>query len=323
MDNTTHFGSPVGYGTRPSTPRRTSRAATQKLAGQHAADSQTISSAHVRRDRKRQGNRRITVTAMRETLLKDLAKYPLCNFFLRRCVEIMTDEQVNDDLAGEPDLSLLLHFDKPDQMERLEDLFARTMRTFGLSKEELKAQAEFNFDVYDMRGFESVRGVFRLANALSEIGFTKFEFLKGEGLADLTAIKDGQRWFIEVKTLVLQTKAEEIDVNGTMEVLEVDKFQPASRSIAEYADTVSKQVAGNLIEKARKQLLETVEKQGEAKKMVGIVLNLFAADFFLEPELPSTRKSVIAGPMASIDGSNVASFQCETQTALSPAGMVS
>lgn len=221
---------------------------------------------------------------MRDTLLQNLAKYPLCDFFLRQCVETMSDKQVTDDLAEEPDLSLLLHFDKPDQMGRLEELFARTMKTFGLSKEELKAKAEFNFDVYDMKGFESVRAVFRLAYALSEVGFTQFALLEGKGLSDLTAMKDGQRWFIEVKVLVLQTKPQEFEVNGTTEILRVDKFQPKTCSIAEYVERVSRQIAGNPIEKARQQLIETVKKQGEAKKMVGLVLNLFAGDFFLDAE---------------------------------------
>jgi len=221
---------------------------------------------------------------MKNALLKLLANYALCDFFLRQCVENMTLEQVTNDLAEKPDLSLLLHFDKPDQMGRLEELFARTMKTFGLSKEELRAKAEFNFDVYEMKGFESVRAVFRFANALSEIGFTQFAFLKGKGLADLRAIKDGQPWFIEVKTLVLQTKPKEFNVNGAREVLEVDKFQPESCSIDEYVEKVCRQVAGNFIEKARQQLLDTIKKEGEAKKMVGLIVNLFAGDFFLDDE---------------------------------------
>jgi hypothetical protein len=226
----------------------------------------------------------VAATVMKEALLKDLAKYPLCDFFLGQCVKTMSDKQVTDDLAEKPDLSLLFHVDKPDQMGRLEEIFAKTMKTFGLSNEELKAKAGFNFDVYDMTGFESVRGVFRLANALSEFGFTQFGFLKGKGLADLSAIKDGQRWFIEVKTLVLQTKPKEFDVNGTRETLEVDKFQPETCAIEEYVEAVSKQIAGNPIEKARQQLIETLKKEGEAKKMVGLVVNLFAADFFLDAE---------------------------------------
>ena len=217
-------------------------------------------------------------------LLERLAIHPLCDFFLRKGVETMSDAQVADEIVENADLSLLLKFDEPNQMGRLEELFDRTMKTFGLPKEELKAQAEFNFDVYDTKGFESVRAVFRLANALSEVGFTQFAFLKGNGLADLCAIKDGQPWFIEVKTLVQQTKPKEFTVNGTTEPFEVDKFQPESCSTNEYMENVSKQVAGNPIEKARQQLLETVKKKGEAKKMVGLVVNLFAIDFFLDAE---------------------------------------
>jgi hypothetical protein len=220
----------------------------------------------------------------KDVLLNNLAKYALCDFFLQKCVASMHDNQIEEDLAKEPDLSLLQHFDKPDQMKLLEDLFARAMTTFDLSKEELKAKANFNFDVYDMTGFESTRAVFRLANDLSGVGFAKFSFLIGKGLADLTAMQDGQRWFIEVKTLVLQTKAKEFDLNGTAETFEIDKFQPANCSIEEYVEKVSKQIAGNLIEKARQQLLDTIEKEGQAKKMVGLVVNLLAADLFLDAE---------------------------------------
>ena len=219
-----------------------------------------------------------------KTLLNDLAKYPLCDFFLRRCVESMSQRQINDDLAEEPDLSLLLHFDKPGTMGRLEEFFAKTMVTFGLSKEELKAKADFNFGVYDMKGFESVRGVFRLANALSENGFTQFVFLKGKGLADLKAVKNAQEWLIEVKTLVLQTKPHQFKTNGPIEVLPVDKFQPKNNRIEDYVEKVSMQIAGNLVEKARQQLIDTVKKEGEAKKMIALVVNLFAADLFLDAE---------------------------------------
>jgi hypothetical protein len=221
---------------------------------------------------------------MKNTLLANLAQYPLSDFFLRRCVETMSDKQVTDDLAEKPDFSLLFHFDNPYQMGRLEELFAKAMETFRLSKEELKAQAEFNFDVYDIEGFESARAVFRLANALSEAGFTQFAILKGKGLADFRAMNNGQRWFVEVKTLILQTKPKKFDVNGTTETLDVDKFQPKSCSTEEYVEKISRRIAGNLIEKARQQLLETVKREGEARKMVGLVVNLFAIDFFLDAE---------------------------------------
>ncbi len=222
------------------------------------------------------------ISAMRTRFLADLAKYPLCNFFLRACVEGMSNKEIEDDLAEEPDLSLLCHFDKTDQMGGLEALFARTMKTFGLPKEGLKAKSEFNFDVYDMEGFESVRAVFRVANSLSDVGFTQFHFLGGTGLADLGAAKNGQQWFIEVKTVVLQTKPQVIEFGGKSETLIVDKFQPASRNIAEYVETVSKLLAGNHIQKARTQLLNTVKQLGAAKKMAAISVNLFAAPFFLD-----------------------------------------
>ena len=218
----------------------------------------------------------------REKLLADLAKYSLCDFFLRACLEAMSDKDVTDDLAAEPDVSLLQHFDNPQEMGGLEGLFFRTMGIFGLSKEELKVRAGFNFNAYDMEGFESVRAVFRVANALSEIGFTQFGFLGGTGLADLGAKKGGQQWFIEVKTVVLQTKPQVVELGGKTETLTVDKFQPASRSIAEYVETVSKLIAGNHIQKARAQLLNTVKQLGAAKKMTAIAVNLFAAPFFLD-----------------------------------------
>ena len=98
----------------------------------------------------------VTVLAahIRKRLLSDLGKYPLCDFFLiflRRCVESMSWNQIQEDSGGYPDLSLVAHFDKLDEMRRLEEFFANTMKTFGVSKERLKAKAEFNFDVYDPR----------------------------------------------------------------------------------------------------------------------------------------------------------------------------
>ncbi len=224
------------------------------------------------------------ILAMRAKLLADLSKYPLCDFFLRVSVKAMSNEEVTNDLAAESDTSLLQHFDKPKQMGGLEDLFSRTMGIFGLSKEDLGVKAGFNFNAYDMDGFESVRAVFRVAIALSDVGFTQFRFLGGTGLADLGATENGQQWFIEVKTLVLQTKPQEIEFGGKTQALIVDKFQAASRNIAEYVETVSKVIAGNHIQKARKQLLNTVKELGAAKKMAAIALNLFAAPFFLDCE---------------------------------------
>jgi hypothetical protein len=232
---------------------------------------------------------------MKETLLINLAKYPISDFFLRKCVETMSDEQVTDDLARDPDLSHLLHFDEPDQMGRLEELFAVTLKIFGLSKEELKAQAHFNFDVYDMEGFESTRAVFRLAKALNEVGFEEFAFLRGKGLADLKASKESQPWFIEVKTLVFQSRPKEFKANGSTEIFQVDKFQPESCNIEEYVEKVCRQIVGNVIGKAGQQLLDTVKKEGEARKMVGLVVNLFAGDFYLQDENLSDIYSRLCG----------------------------
>ena len=222
------------------------------------------------------------ISALKGKLLEHLAMYPLCDFFLRACVQAMSDKEIADDLAAEPDASLLQHFEKPNEMDGLEVLFSRTMGIFGLSREELAAKAGFNFNVYDFEGFESVRAVFRIANALLEVGFNQFRFLGGTGLADLGATKNGQQWFIEVKTVVLQVKPQVIEFGGKTETLTVDKFQPASRNIAEYVETVSKLIAGNHIQKARTQLLNTVKHLGDAKKMAAIVVNLFAAPFFLD-----------------------------------------
>jgi hypothetical protein len=164
-------------------------------------------------------------------------------------------------------------------MKLLEDLFDQTMKTFRLEKEQLKTKSEFNFDTYDQRGFESVRGVFRFSNAAAEKGFTDFAFVAGEGLADLEAKKDGERWFIEVKTLVVQLKERTINVGSGTEVLVVDKFQPDSNKISDYVEIVSRQIAANLVGKARNQLSNTVKQKGEAKKMIALVINLFGADF--------------------------------------------
>jgi len=101
-------------------------------------------------------------------------------------------------------------------------------------------------------------------------------------VADLVARKGGERWFIEVKTLVLQTKPQVITLGGKTETLVVDKFQPESRSIADYVETVARLLAGNHVQKTRTQLLKTVELLGSGKKMAAIAVNLFAAQFFLD-----------------------------------------
>ena len=222
---------------------------------------------------------------LRRRLLKELSKYLLCDFFLRLCVQNMSDKEVAQDLDEEPEFALLCHFANPKAMGGLEKLFADAIKVFGLSKEQLKAQADFNFDVFDMTGFEGQRGVFRLANALAQdAGFSEFAFLKGDGLCDLTAMKDGEQWYIEIKTLILQTKEREFRVKGGTEILNVDKFQPESNNIADYVEAVTKKIAGSFIERARQQLIETAKKKGEGKKMVALVVNLFAAEFFLDRE---------------------------------------
>lgn len=221
---------------------------------------------------------------MRLKLLELLAKYPLCDSFLKTCVQGMSDEQIEQDLKSEADHSLLQHFDQPQQMDLLEQMFKRALQNFSLSRDEVKRECGFNFDAYDMTGFESVRGVFRMVNALSERGFAEFAFIQGKGLADLQANKSSERWFIEVKTLVLQTKPHEIEFNGKKEILTVDKLQPKSNNIGEYVESATKLIAGNHIEKARNQLLNTIQKLGSAKTMVALAVNLFAADFFLDTD---------------------------------------
>jgi len=85
---------------------------------------------------------------------------------------------------------------------------------------------------------------------------------------------------IEVKAVVLQTKPQVIEFGGKTETLTVDKFQPASPSVEEYVETVSRLIAGNHIQKARTRLLSTVKDLGAGKKMAAIAVNLFAAPFF-------------------------------------------
>jgi len=73
-----------------------------------------------------------------------------------------------------------------------------------------------------------------------------------------------------------------VTLGGKTETLVVDKFQPESRNIADYVETVSRLLAGNHIQKARIQLLKTVGQFGPGKKLAAIAVNLFAAQFFLD-----------------------------------------
>ncbi len=178
------------------------------------------------------------------------------------------------------------------------------METFGLSKEDLKRKAEFNFDVYDIRNFESVRAVFRFANALSEVGFTNFVLIVAQGLADFMATRGGQRWFVEVKALVLQTKPQEFEIAGKIGTFTVDKFQPESRNTADYVENVSRLLARRHVPDARQQLLRTVEKMGAGKKMAAIVVNLFLVDF-IDPDCLRLVETRLSGKAVGSGGSTI------------------
>ena len=159
-------------------------------------------------------------------------------------------------------------------MERLETLFSRSLEILGIPKEELQDSLEFNLKSYDIRNFESTRGLLRFIVRLPSLGYSRIRILTGKGLADLEFYSERQRWFAEVKTPTLQY--------GVREGLTVDKHQPESCNIAEYVDNVTRFLADGRVSRARKHLCSTREQLGPAETMIGIVLNWLAAGFFLE-----------------------------------------
>ena len=218
----------------------------------------------------------------RRELLQVLGTYPHCDYFLRQCVENMRPEEIETDLRADPDHSLLQHFRCARHMTLLEGMFTGGLAVLDVPQEALQRRPEFNLGRYNLENFESARGILRLVVALSKEGFSEIRLLDGPGLADLRAKRDGVDWYVEAKTLILQTKTLRRQFEGREYELVVDKFQPRSCNIAEYIQNLTRALASEEIPKARAQLLNTEEELGQGRKMAAIVVNWFAADVFLE-----------------------------------------
>lgn len=78
-----------------------------------------------------------------------------------------------------------------------------------MTKEDLRARQEFNFDSGDANNLESAIGVLRAAIHLGQAKFSEITLIKSNSTspeADLTAKKNGRKVCFEVKTVTKQSK---------------------------------------------------------------------------------------------------------------------
>jgi len=99
----------------------------------------------------------------------------------------------------------------PGLLDRYEQVFADGLNTLGLTKEQLRSRAEFNFGSCDAANLESAIGVLRAAKALNLLGFSNVRLTKAgkSTSADLTCEKNDHQVFCEVKTITKQSAGRE------------------------------------------------------------------------------------------------------------------
>lgn len=131
-------------------------------------------------------------------ILKEVTAYPLCDYFLRESLTQLREEDIQNDWH------FFCFFHNPTEMQKLERIFQRGMEAFALSKEELRARSEFNFDAsLNKENFEAFRGVLRAGAALKQgCYFETLELVKGHKPGDVLCRRDGNISAMEVKTWV-------------------------------------------------------------------------------------------------------------------------
>lgn len=108
-------------------------------------------------------------------------------------------------LAANPNDNLNFPPDQfPAGFERYEVLFHDALFHLKMTKQELRAKQEFNFDSGDANNLESAVGVLRVAIHLGQAGFSEIVLIRSNHKlpgADLTAKKNGHLVCFEVKTI--------------------------------------------------------------------------------------------------------------------------
>jgi hypothetical protein len=131
-------------------------------------------------------------------LSPDPAKYPLCGYFLSSYLK----KNPNDAEIFPPGQF-------PDGFFRYEALFHDSLFHLKMTKENLRARQEFNFDSGDANNLESAIGVLRTAIHLGRAKFSEITLMKSKQKwpeANLTAKKNDRKVCFEVKTITKSSK---------------------------------------------------------------------------------------------------------------------
>lgn len=128
----------------------------------------------------------------------DPAKYPFCAYFLLGYLKTNPNDAEN----FPPDQF-------PDGFFRYEAVFHDALFHLKMTKEDLRARQEFNFDSGDANNSESAIGVLRAAIHLGQAKFSEITLIKSKQKwpeADLTAKKNDRKVCFEVKTITKGSK---------------------------------------------------------------------------------------------------------------------
>jgi hypothetical protein len=134
-------------------------------------------------------------------LSPDPAKYPLCAYFLSGYLK-----------ANPKDTENFPHEQSPEGFLRHEILFNDALFHLKMTKEDLRARQEFNFDSGNANNLESAIGVLRTAIHLGQAKFSEITLIKSKQKgpeADLTAKKNDRKVCFEVKTITKSSKGKE------------------------------------------------------------------------------------------------------------------
>lgn len=145
---------------------------------------------------------------------------------------------------------------------RYEILFANVLAVLGLTKEQLRARTEFNFDSGNAANLEGGVAILRTVEALRLRGFTDIALVtpfKGEQGADIIATRAGIRVCLEVKAVTKQSRG---------------------RDGLFFEDQLYEKVREHT-EKASRQLAISAERLNCRVKLLAYVVNWFDQSIFL------------------------------------------
>jgi len=144
-------------------------------------------------------------------------------------------------------------------MWRLEAIFEEGTKALGLTHDQLRKRAEFNFDAkLEKANFESFRALLRAASALRSKRFS-VSLVNSASLGDLVGERNGRRFAIEVKSYIYQGHEWAGGEIGSQR----DKWR----------DRLTHKVSNEHIPTGKKQLKELAERERCGARLLLVVPN--------------------------------------------------